>query len=133
MTQGVSTMSKPQSSETPAPVQAGRRTALNKLLAGAGLAAGSQALPGSWIKPAISTAVLPAHAEASLGTCTSFEFSAEGNVEGFVENINMELEAPSSYNGEFEATFSSEGEIGIPGALEGVIELASAAETGKQS
>jgi len=46
-----------------------RRGALKKLLTGAGVVAGTRALPDTWVRPSISSVVLPSHAQATTFTC----------------------------------------------------------------
>lgn len=45
---------------------AARRRAVRRILAGGGLIAGSQAMPGEWSKPVVDAVLLPAHAATSL-------------------------------------------------------------------
>ena len=68
-----------------------RRDALKVILGGAGIAAGSRALPEEWVRPVISSIILPSHAqlttpspqECSLDLDLSFlEVELETGVEG---------------------------------------------------
>ena len=45
-----------------------RRNTLKTLLGSAGIVVGSQAVPGKWTQPVISSVVLPAHAQSSPGS-----------------------------------------------------------------
>ncbi|MDZ7841897.1 MAG: hypothetical protein U5R46_13935 [Gammaproteobacteria bacterium] len=59
-------MKKEKSGRSDAANTENRRNTLKTLISGAGMAvAGSQTLPDRWLKPVVSSIVLPAHAETS--------------------------------------------------------------------
>jgi len=47
------------------PSLASRRAAIRKILAGGGIIAGAQSLPGEWTKPIVNSVIAPAHAVTS--------------------------------------------------------------------
>ena len=47
------------------PLSQTRRSALKKMLVGAGMAAGAAALPDKWAKPVADKVLVPAHAQTS--------------------------------------------------------------------
>ena len=83
-----------------------KRTSL-KLATGLGLAAG--AIPDSWIKPAISTAILPTHANTSL-FCEISDIVSINEVSVFEGRLSFEIENTSSEGFPFEATLFIEGD-----------------------
>jgi len=75
------------------PKDRGRRTALKKLLIGAGVLAGYQVLPKQWTKPLVEQVVLPAHAQTSgfslTDPCESVTL-VSGNQDSIDVIINVE-------------------------------------------
>lgn len=65
---GEPSTTRDQADEQPSrdPELENRRRAVHRILAGGGLIAGSQALPGQWTKPVVDSVILPAHAVTSL-------------------------------------------------------------------
>ena len=83
-----------------------RRTIVQTLMGGAGLAAASQAWPVSWIKPVISTAVIPAHAQAS-NVCSLFDISTLTNDTAEITAV-LQLQTFGAPDGvEYSINFSS--------------------------
>ncbi len=100
-----------------------RRAAVKKIIGGAGLVAGSQALPEGWVRPVISTAVIPAH--AAMSVCVDIAMAAFGEAEfSGVENLilNFTTQDPE-FEGSFEIDFETEDAGGLDlNSADGVIE-----------
>lgn len=79
-----------------------RRTALKGIATGAGMIAGSQTLPDRWLKPVVSSIVMPAHAQTSpsstFESCQisegSFVRNAEGDFDEMSYSFEVQTEAP---------------------------------------
>ena len=84
-------MSKRTTSKDKVTDSSERRTLIKKILGGAGVFAGSQALPDNWIKPAISTALIPAHGNISDCVVNTTFFVAEGQVSSEAINVSLEF------------------------------------------
>ena len=77
-----------------------RRKHLKNLMVGGSAVAAGQSLPDNWIRPTISTAVLPVHAGTTTPGTTnlcpsssSFAFSAEGLNDSEQINVSLEFQA----------------------------------------
>jgi hypothetical protein len=99
-----------------------RRMAVKKILGGAGVLVGGNALPDRWINPVISTAVIPAHASTSACASVTFEAGADESIE--VGNVEIDFTtSDTTLNAvTWEATFSSEDSLNFSLPVEGVIE-----------
>jgi len=75
---------------------ASRRAALRNIASGAGVIAGSQALPERWLKPVVSSIVMPVHAQTSPSAafegCQISEGSLARNVEGDLSETTYSFE-----------------------------------------
>ena len=75
---------------------ASRRAALKNIAAGAGVIAGSQALPERWLKPVVSSIVMPVHAQTSPSSafegCQISEGSLVRNAEGTFSETRYSFE-----------------------------------------
>lgn len=96
-----------------------KRTTLKTLLGGAGVVAGSQALPEKWIKPVVSTILLPVHAGVSPDEqCLITGFEAFQS-DTFVADVEVEFEAPEG--SAWLVSFFSNNEVeDVSGETEGV-------------
>jgi hypothetical protein len=83
---------KPQATQ---PSGLSRRELLKVLAAGSGALAAAAFLPGKWVRPVVSSGVLPAHAQASNEPPVIFSLS--------VYNANRRQAGPNAYD--YEANF----------------------------
>ena len=86
-----------------------RRAAVKKLMAGAGVVAGGHALTDNWIRPVISTAMIPVHAGTS---CIPDVSIGEVEVEGDVVCVEVVNDSPIGFEATLDAVNSFDGENG---------------------
>ena len=105
-----------------------RRMAVKKILGGAGVLVGGNALPDRWINPVISTAVIPAHASASASAsasaCASITFEAGSDESSEVGNVEINFTTSDDEVNfvDWVGTFSSEDNLAFSNPVEGLIE-----------
>lgn len=80
-----------------------RRDALKVILGGAGIAAGSRALPEEWVRPVISSIILPSHAQL---TTPSLQECNPGL------DFELEVESETGVEGAGSVSFQIEGDLG---------------------
>jgi hypothetical protein len=94
-----------------------RRDALKVILGGAGIAAGSRALPEEWVRPVISSIILPSHAQ--LTTPSLQECSLGLDLSSVLSSLEVELEtgeggADVVFFGEIEGDLGTEASDDTP-------------------
>ena len=96
-------MSEKQDPQNKPKSENSRRKAIKGILGGAGAVAGSQALSEGWVKPVVSTAVMPAHAMVSANVITEVSARFEGSDDsGFETNYEIETDFTGIPDGTYE-------------------------------